>query len=569
MKTTSCQSFMLTGDTGRLIKNVTNRFLIGLRESNPAILTMLRDRDIKPYRSMLNWSGEFAGKYLTGAACCYRLNPDKRLLCEIEAFIEELLTYQDEDGYLGCFSKECRLTGAFSQTPDAVGHTWDSWAHYHLMYGLLLWYDITGSMRYVKAVEKMANLFMNTFYNGKKTILSTGHPHTNLAVYHIFAILYSRTGDQRYLDFAKLVEADTEGEYSLHFLSSADKGLSFWQFPNRRWEGLHVMMGFAEMYRITGDERYLRNAALILESTIETDVHNTGAFSTNEEALGSPYRQGAIETCCVIAFNALAIELYLLTGKLSYIDFLERSHYNGVLGYFHPSGKWSTYDTPMDGTKCANYHSINFQCRPGSPELNCCSVNAPRGIAEIGRWMLCEDVHVCYLNCYESGEILTSDGAKISITGDYPACGRIQISFCGMKKPMALRIPAWAKDAEVSMNGKAYAPTAGEYLTLDAADSAEIILDLHLIPRLEEGGEDLTGRFSLFVGPVLYGLDNADNPTVDFETAVIDKAAALSCRPQRMADGSIRMALPDGSVLKNFYRLGHDGSFYKTWLNMK
>ncbi|MBO5273218.1 MAG: glycoside hydrolase family 127 protein [Clostridia bacterium] len=569
MKSMGCQHITLTGDTGKLIKHVTDRFLIGLRESNPAILTMLRDRDIKPYRAMLNWSGEFAGKYLTGAACCYRLNPDEVLLAEIGAFIDELLTYQDEDGYLGCFSKECRLTGAFSQTPDVIGHTWDSWAHYHLMYGLLLWYDITRNESYVKAVEKMAELFMNTFYNGKKTILSTGHPHTNLAVYHIFAILYSRTKDQRYLDFARLVEADTEGEGSLHFLSSADKGLSFWQFPNRRWEGLHVMMGFAEMYRITGEERYLRNASLILESTIITDVHNTGAFSTNEEAIGSPYRQGPIETCCVIAFNALAIELYLLTGKLEYIDFLERSHYNGVMGYFHPSGKWSTYDTPMDGAKCANYHSINFQCRPGSPELNCCSVNAPRGISEIGRWMICEDGEYCYLNTYESCEIFTSAGAKIIVSGDYPACGSVKISCSGMTKPIALRIPTWAADAEVIVNGSSCTATAGEYLKLDFAESAEMILNLHFVPRFEEGGEDLTGKFSLFIGPVLYGMDNADNPTVDFESAVIGKDDVLSCKPQRMKDGSIRLILADGVVLKNFFHLGDEGSFYKTWLNIQ
>lgn len=569
MKTTNCRNITLTGDTGELIRRVTDRFLVGLRESNPAILTMFRDRDVKPYRELLNWSGEFAGKYLTGAACCYRLNRSEALQKEVTAFIDELLTYQDEDGYLGCFSRECRLTGAFSKTPEEIGYTWDSWAHYHLMYGLLLWYDITGNKAYFRAIEKAADLFMHTFYNGKKTILSTGQPHTNLAVYHIFALLYSRTRNPRYLAFAKQTEADTEGENSLCFLSSADRGLGFWQFPNRRWEGLHVMMGFVEMYRITGEERYLRNIEGIFESSILTDVHNTGAFSTNEEAVGSPYRQGPIETCCVIAFNALAIELYLITGKLSYIDFLERSHYNGVMGYFHPSGKWSTYDTPMDGVKCANYHSIHFQCRPGSPELNCCSVNAPRGIAEIGRWMLCEDEDCCYLNTYESAEIVTSNGAKICVFGDYPVCGRMRVTVEHLQKRMALRIPSWAKHAELLVNGKAYRPTAGEYFKTDTTEYTEISIDLHFEPRLEAGGEELAEKFSLFVGPVLYGMDNADCPAVDFEHAVLDRASVLSSLPQRMRDGSARILLRDGMVLKNFYRLGTDGSFYKTWLNIQ
>ena len=58
---------IIKNETGNLADNIINNWLIGLRETNPAIIDMFYDRDKQPYRDMLPWSGEFAGKYITGA----------------------------------------------------------------------------------------------------------------------------------------------------------------------------------------------------------------------------------------------------------------------------------------------------------------------------------------------------------------------------------------------------------------------------------------------------------------------------------------------------------------------
>ena len=54
-----------TGRTGALANKITDRWLLDILESNPAVLEMFRQREIRPYRDMLPWSGEFDGKYLT------------------------------------------------------------------------------------------------------------------------------------------------------------------------------------------------------------------------------------------------------------------------------------------------------------------------------------------------------------------------------------------------------------------------------------------------------------------------------------------------------------------------
>ena len=188
----------MRSQTGKLIDNITKRFLIGIRETNPNILTIFRDRDVLPYRQLSAWSGEFAGKYLTSCAYVYRLNRNEELYEYVLGFIDELLSYQDGDGYLGCFQRECRLTGMRYSPNEEKPNTWDAWNHYHIMYGLLMWYDIVGDERYFSAVEAIADMFIRKFYNENPKLTSIGTPETNLSVYHVFGILYRKTENKKY-----------------------------------------------------------------------------------------------------------------------------------------------------------------------------------------------------------------------------------------------------------------------------------------------------------------------------------------------------------------------------------
>ena len=43
----------------------------------------------------------------------------------------------------------------------------------------------------------------------------------------------------------------------------------------------------------------------------------------------------------------------------------------------------------MDGVREASAHTIVFQARAGTPELNCCSVNGPRVLGMLGEWASC------------------------------------------------------------------------------------------------------------------------------------------------------------------------------------
>lgn len=576
MKTVRMKKSNPSGMTGKLATNLTRNWLIGLPENNPAILDIFRERDLLPYRDLLPWSGEFAGKYITGAYYIYRLTLDQELYAYILKFIDQMIGCQAENGYLGCYNEANQFTGSFSNIAGKEGGTWDAWNHYHIMYGLLLWYDETGDERYLDTTEKIAALLMNHFYTeaaGGKRLVEIGDSEMNLAPIHSFALLYNLTDKQCYLDFALEIEKDTADERAGNYLYYAQNGLEYYQCPKPRWESMHIILGFTELYRATRKAYYLQAAEQIFRSILKTDVHNTGAFSTNEQAVGHPFGTGSIETCCVIAYNALALELYKLTKDPTILDFLELSHYNACMGFWSPTGRWSTYDTPMNGSRKASFHDVVFQCRPGSPELNCCSVNAARGIGMISEWALTREEQTLYLNAYEDLTCETEDGCLIEITGGYPARNEITIHVKNYIGTLALRIPAWSSETNLTIHtGSGHtdcrAVPSGSYYPLQCMGETTIQLSLDFTTRYAEGDLDFKGYVSVYRGPVLFGTDVtlAGGHNVQ-ELPALNKTV-LENTPALTEEDRILIPLEQGITLGDFYHLGASGCQYVTWLKI-
>ncbi len=86
---------------------------------------MFADRDRTSYRDFLPCSGEFAGKYLTGATQVMRATGDFWLRSHLQRFVAELVAFQDTDEYLGPFSRGHRLTGSAPNIGGKVGGTWE------------------------------------------------------------------------------------------------------------------------------------------------------------------------------------------------------------------------------------------------------------------------------------------------------------------------------------------------------------------------------------------------------------------------------------------------------------
>lgn len=599
----------LGGRVHDYLSAVTEQWLKIAPLSNPAMLEMFRDRDRQPLRDLVPWAGEFAGKYLTSAVQVWRVTGDASLKRTIAQFVERLVMRQDADGYLGPWPKESRLTGRAPNAGPKGGDTWDAWGHYHIMVGLLLWHEESGDGAALACARRIGDLFCVKFARAR--LVDTGSTEMNLAPIHSLCLLHRRTGDERYLKLAlkicdEFAAVDKEGKpIAGDYLNAALAGREFFQMPKPRWESLHPIMGLAELFWITGEQKYRRAFEHIWWSIVKLDRHNNGGFSSGEQAQGNPYHRGAIETCCTIAWTALSVEMLRLTQNSVVADELELSLLNSVLGLHSPSGRWVTYDTPMDGTRKASAHDIVFQARAGSPELNCCSVNGARGLGMIGDWALlaCDDN--LFVNWYGpstmTARVPARQAASIARGGaaqsadqpprdivvtltqetDYPRDSRVRLKIGPARTAtftLQLRIPHWSHVTGVTVNGRRIERVEpGQYLALGRTwkrgDVVELDFDFSL--HYWAGERECAGKVSIYRGPLLLTYDRRFNE-MDPEAVPVLDATTARAKPIAAVDWLAPLLLLEfrsesGQLLRlcDFASAGMGGSPYRSWLNVK
>ena len=570
----------LAGPIGARLDGIVHNWLIPAPDANPGMLEMMRLRDRKPpYEDPVPWAGEFVGKYLTSCVRTSRMSNDPELRAVTMRVMKDLIATQAQDGYLGPFPDKHLLD------------RWDLWGHYHCMLAMVLWFRDTQDTEALQAATRAADLMCSTFLDTRRHVYDTGSCEMNMAVIHVLGMLYRQTKKDAYLRLMRDIEQDWQKPGAGDYRRLAEQGVEFYQTPKPRWESLHPMAGLAELFRITGDDSYRQALVHWWRSIDRTDVHNSGSFSTNEQAVGNPFQSGAIETCCTVAWLALGVETLRLTGDSRIADALEHATWNAVLGYEHPSGRWCTYDTPMNGKRLASAHSIVFQSRPGTPELNCCSVNGPNGLGLISEWAILGGTQGLYLNYYGPGTIETTleDGSSWSFTQTttYPAAGRIDLEVRPAKSaalPLFLRIPEWSHKTRLAVNG---APvervTPGSYLEIERTwnPGDKITIDFDLGVRALRGDEHVQFNTSLLRGPILLAFDQkyntmdpADMPELDLASLWLEPLAASDAIMQDEPLGPIVAFTTQGTdgrpvILCDFGSAGAYGTYYRSWLPVR
>jgi uncharacterized protein len=571
--------------------------------ANPGLLSMFDARDREPQPNLVPWAGEFVGKYLISGIQAMRMSDDARLAATVTQVVNRLIRSQADDGYIGPFRKEERLRGH-----------WDLWGHYHCVLALLMWHEHNGDPNALAAARKAADLICNTYLDTGRRMIEAGSDEMNLAIIHALGWIYRITKEDRYLRMVREIEKDWErgGDY----LRVGLAGTEFFQSPRPRWESLHNIQGLVELYRITGERKYRDAFEHHWRSIARWDLRNTGGFSSGEQATGNPYAPTAIETCCTIAWMALSLDMLALAGDARVADLLELATFNAWAGAQHPSGRWCTYNTPMDGTREASAHSIVFQSRAGTPELNCCSVNGPRGWGMLSEWAFMRSADGYVVNWLATASFIFSDSnAPLSpitvpaddlpspsavgpqdsnrsrrilfVQGNYPVESTVTIHMELDQEEeftLRIRIPEWSRHSRAWLNdGELESPQPGEYLTLRRkwqsrrAKPDSIRLELDFTPRAVPGAKETAGSISVYRGPLLLAVDQRHNSFDDIPR--IEPAALVGMQIQpRTTNQTLWNALDplllaqvravDGRTvtLCDFASAGALGTHYHSWL---
>ena len=258
------------------------------------------------------------------------------------------------------------------------------------------------------------------------------------------------------------------------------------------------------------------------------------------------------------------------------------SFFNGVLGAQNPEGCWWTYNTPMDGERKASAHDIVFQASPGSPALNCCSVNGPRGLGMLSEWTIMTTKNGIVLNYYGPAEfsVPAPSGLRVRLkqTTDYPRTGRIELRVEPERNErfvLNLRIPSWSRHTTGMLNGKRLdSVRPGTYFELDRewVPGEVVELNLDMAPRLWIGERESQDKLSVYQGPLLLAYD----PRFDGWDPTKLPDLDLSRSPSAMVESRLapppvvllRFSTQDGQgiTLCDFASAGMAGNRYVSWL---
>ncbi len=514
------ESQKISGLLGERMRVNLEKRLLAIEEQQ--VLAGFRQRP-----GVQDWIGEHVGKYLDAAANTWRFTHDPRLREQMDRIAVALMACQKADGYLGTYTDDNRWT------------SWDVWVHKYDLLGLLAWYRVTGDERALATSRRIGDLLIATFQNGSQDIIAAS-THVGMAATSVLepiCQLYRYTGDPRYLQFARfIVDKAWEQPNGPKLVSSLLSTGSVFKTANAKsYEMMSDLVGLLELYRLTGEERYLRAAHAAQKDVVIHRRYLTGTTSSHEHFrddldLPGEQKDDVGEGCVTVTWIQLNWQLLRLTGEPAYAQEIERSVFNQLLAAQDPRTGNICYFTPVNGRK------------QSATEINCCRSSEPRGISMIPQllWgsMAAQATSKAgpgsiAIEILAPGKVLIDDVLIVS-DSDYPFSGRALLTLTPDKPhpfTLALRVPEWSTSYKVKLTqtGEKFAGRPGEYLRItrswNRGDRLEI--DMDLPARFIDGGKSYPNSVAIERGPLVLALDKG----VNFELADIGQVA-LKAPPQ-------------------------------------
>jgi DUF1680 family protein len=310
----------------------------------------------------------------------------------------------------------------------------------------------------------------------------------------------------------------------------------------------YLYAGVADIYAETGDDSLLVVLDKIWHNVVEQKMYITGGCGAlydgvspdgtsyvpdyNQkvhQAYGRDFQLPNIsahnESCANIGNILWNWRMLLATGDARFADIMELTMYNSLLAGVSLDGKGYFYTNPL----CVA-HDLPFTLRWSREReayisfCNCCPPNTIRTIAEISNYVYNISDKGLWINLYGSNQLRTklSDGSSIRLNQEtnYPWEGKIVIRLeeCPPAEfSIFLRIPGWATEANILVNGKNQTLVAkpATYAELsrkwEKGDQIELVLPMEA--QLIEANplvEEARNQIAVKRGPVVYCIESAD-----------------------------------------------------------
>ena len=461
-------------------------------------------------------------KWMEGAAYLIAKEPDPELERKIEAAIDAIEANQLPDGYFNSYylthPQEQRFSARNNHELYCAGH---------LMEAAIAYYYATGKDRFLKLMEKYAELIRRIFIEEHSAAFDMpGHEEIEIALLR----MYRCTGKETYLEMARhfilkrgtmpkdkpIVDwvnlAYDQNEHSVYDLESA---------RGHAVRAGYLYTAMADLAAETGDEKLLDACCRLFADITNGKMYITGGVGSTYigESYTIPYDLPAetayAETCAAISLMFFAQKMLLLRPEAKYADVVEKVLYNGMMSGMSLSGDAFFYENALEinvSNSLRNNATLRKDRFPVTQrkkvfDCSCCPPNLNRVLASLERYLYHKSEDTYFVDQYCESELL--DGScRICQQTDYPVNGRIVLQFTGIAKA-ALRIPGWCDRFTLNTD---YCFKDG-YAYIE--NPHEVILDLVIEPRLYAANPEVNycaGKAALMIGPVVYCAEGVDQP---------------------------------------------------------
>jgi DUF1680 family protein len=490
------------------------------------------------------------------------------LRASAEKLIDEVVAVQEPSGYLNTYYQDDRKSMRMLPQTQSTGH--ELYNMGHMLQGAIAYYRATGDRKLLDAGIRFVDDFLIPNYGPapKKPIVS-GHPEIEMGLIELYRI----TGDKRQLDLAGyILQGDPRIELPERrtiYMFSGTPFTARTKMQGHAVRAMYACCGATDYYLETGDADYWKTLNLLWNDMTTTKMYVTGGVGSRSdgEAFGDAYElpnfRAYGESCAAIGNMMWSWRMLAATGDAKFTDVIERALYNGINSGMSLDGTLYCYRNPL-----AFDPSTGDKIRNTWYDVTCCPPNLERTFGSLPGYFYSTSADGIYVHLYDDSQLnwgLESGvGLKVAQRTNYPWDGNVEITVTPAEPSeftFYLRIPGWADHAQVAVNAKDQTgATPGTYLPIRRRWSAGDVIQLKIAvtPQIIEANPrvaDDTGRVAIQRGPLIYCLEEIDQPT---GVSLSDVAVNPGRQPAEQFQTEFRSDLLGGMVV-----LHHNGAVYE------
>lgn len=494
-------------------------------------------------------------KIIEGASNSLISAPNIELENVLDSLVSIIKIGQEPDGYLTTWRTINPAEPPAPWVEVKEGKRWEALFMSHELYNAGHLYEAaavhfkaTGKRNFLDIALKNADLMVKTFGDGEYKISAVpGHQIIETGLIKLFQI----TEKEDYLKLAKYF-LDNRGNLNNHKLFGpySQDHIPVVQQEEVVGHAVRAMYMYAAMTDIAAiqnDSLYKAAVNKLWINMVSKKMYITGGIGAKHdgEQFGANYELPNLtaynETCAAIGDVYWNHRLHNLYGDVKYFDVIERTLYNGLISGLSLDGTNFFYPNALESDGV--YKSNRGSCtRQAWFDCSCCPTNVIRFVPSIPGLMYSKGSNAVYVNLYASSHAdIDLNGTNVKVTQEtaYPWNGTIIMTVeADSEITIKFRVPAWSRNEVLPSDLYTYADTYKSQPTLsindekvetsikegyfevtrnwNSADKIEINFSMEVrTVKANEKVEEDRDKLSLEYGPIVYAVEQVDNPKFD------------------------------------------------------